>query len=173
MRFKNFTNLMYALLVVAGTVGFSGCSKDEDENQNPAVTSSNSASATIGTTNFTSTKMVASTESIGGLTWIELSYISQAGDTLAFGIEGTTTNTGQKYTYQIVPNVIETDYLTNYTKADGTMYIPSNNNKGEMTITLHDKTAKIIKGTFSRSLTSFDTDSTVVNITNGKFEAKY
>lgn len=182
MRLKNFTNLLYAFLVVAGTIGFSGCS-DKDEEEKPAVTSSNSASATIGTTNFVSTKMVASTELLlPGVNYIDLSYINQAGDTLTFGIIEAA-KTGDKYTYEIAPDGLEVDfedgYILTYIKVNGMMYVPSNGNKGEMTITLHDKTAKIIKGTFSGSLTSFDFDSEfgsdkeVVNITNGKFEAKY
>jgi len=183
MRLKIFTNLLYAFLVVAGTIGFSGCSDKEKEEEKPAVTSSNSASATIGTTNFVSTKMVASTELLlPGVTIIDLSYINQAGDTLTFGIIEAA-KTGDKLTYEVAtdgPEInIEAGYEINYIKVNGTEYIPSNGNKGEMTITLHDKTAKIIKGTFSGSLTSFDfddpfnPDKEVVNITNGKFEAKY
>ncbi|PIQ22182.1 MAG: hypothetical protein COW65_04635 [Cytophagales bacterium CG18_big_fil_WC_8_21_14_2_50_42_9] len=180
MRLKNFTNLLYAFLVVAGTIGFSGCS-DKEEEEKPAVTSSNSASATIGTINFVSTKMVVSSDTFAGATYIDLDYINQAGDTLTIGIIGAV-KTGDKLTYAVDPDGsidIEDGYGMNYFKVDGTEYILSNGNKGELTITLHDKTAKVIKGTFSGSLTSFDFDSEfgsdkeVVNITNGKFEAKY
>jgi len=172
MRFKNFTNLMYALLVVAGTVGFSGCSKDEDENQNPAVTSSNSASATIGTTNFVSTKMIAVTGSDSGITLLNLKYINQPGDTLSIAvIDLVNVNTGEKLTYDTDFNTLALDYILNYTKVDGSEYFPSNDSKGELTVTLHDKTAKIIKGTFSGTIN--DENEMPVNVTNGKFEAKY
>jgi len=179
MRLKNFTNLMYAFLVVAGTMGFSGCSEEEEEK--PAVTSSNSASATIGTNNFVSTKMISSSDTFAGATYIDLNYINQAGDTLTFGIIGAV-ETGDKLTYEIDPDGeidLEDGYGMNYIKVDGKEYIPSNGNTGELTITLHDKTAKVIKGTFSGSLTLFDFDNEfgssneVVDVTNGKFEAKY
>jgi len=172
MRFKNYTNLFYAFLVVAGTMGFSGCSKDEEKDQTPTGTSSSLATAKIGTNNFVSSQVITSTEFFEGLTFIEISYINKSADTLTINIKGGA-RTGEKLANEVNGNDTEFNFGLNYTKVDGTDYTLSDGNKGEMTITSHDKTAKIIKGTFSGSLTSFDFNNDLLNVTKGKFEAKY
>ncbi|MBC3538402.1 hypothetical protein ACFSC6_16550 [Rufibacter sediminis] len=185
MKSKIFTKLFFVFLMVSGTVLFSACSDDDDATP---LTSTNSATATIGTTAFTSVKMNASTESFMGVTVINLDYINQAGDTIKLGIYDLTP-VGEPAKYDMSQNggngiEIQADFLINYVKADGTEYMPSdgglanpsNGDKGTLTITAHDKSAKVIKGTFSGGLTYYDFDTDArerVTITNGNFEAKY
>ncbi|MGV3538320.1 MAG: hypothetical protein ACO1OQ_00825 [Rufibacter sp.] len=170
MQFKIFTNLFTAVLLLSGAVLFSACSDDEETTP---LTSTNSATATIGTTTFTSVKLNTTTESFFGETIINLDYINQAGDTLKLGIfEGSPDKT---VTYEMKMNEVDLGFLLNYDKKDGSEYAPGDGDKGTLTITAHDKSARVIKGTFSGQLSPFDFNSTSsgINVTNGQFEAKY
>lgn len=72
-------------------------------------------------------------------------------------------------------NEADLGFILNYNKKDGTEYAPVDGHKGSLTITAHDKSAKVIKGTFNGQLGPFDYNSTLpsITVTNGQFEAKY
>lgn len=148
MKSKILSNLFCAILMVTASVLFSGCSGNDDDTA--PLTSNNSATAMIGTTTFTSVKLNASTESFFGQTLINLDYINQGGDTLRLGIfEGSPDKT---MTYEMKMNDVEIGFILNYSKKDRTEYAPGDGDKGTLTITAHDKSAKVIKGTFNGKL---------------------
>ena len=165
-------------MVAATALLLASCDDKDKEEVSPTLTSTNSATANIGTSSFTSTKLNATVDSLFDTPVLMLDYLNQGGDTLRFFFFLEAAREGEKYRYSSALNTLELGFLMNYVrKSDGANFNPSEGDTGELTISTYDKEAKIVKGTFTGTLSSYDdvndNDGEKIAVTNGKFEAKY
>lgn len=149
-------NIFFLALLVFG-LGFSSCSKDDDDEVTSSIT------ATVDGNAFEATTITAiSTDDLGSLIVFIAGKETSTGNTIGLNIPtATPLNT-------TIP-VDENDFGITFTDADDIAFFT----EGELTLIEHDEDEKVMSGTFSFNATNEDDDTDVRAITNGSFTVVY